>query len=49
MAPVADHRSVSALEEKDRSCPDGTAARHVQAIWLLAKGHDIAEVSATVS
>jgi transposase len=26
-----------------------TAARHVQAIWLLAKGHDIATVSATVS
>jgi transposase len=49
MAHVADHLSVSALEEKDRSCPDVTAARHVQAIWLLAKGHDIAEVSATVS
>jgi hypothetical protein len=49
MAQVADHLSVSALEEKYRSCTDVTAARHVQAIWLLAKGHDIAEVSATVS
>src|SRR5215207_6390199 len=49
MAHVADHLSVSALEEKYRSCTDVTAARHVQAIWLLAKGHDIAEVSATVS
>jgi transposase len=48
MAQVADHLSVSALEEKDRSCTDVTAARHVQAIWLLAKGHDIAAVSATV-
>ena len=48
MAQVADHLSVSALEEKDRSCTDVTAARHVQAIWLLAKGHNIAEVSATV-
>ena len=48
MAQVADHLSVSALEEKYRSCTDVTAARHVQAIWLLAKGHDIAEVSATV-
>jgi transposase len=48
-AHVVDHLSVSALEEKYRSCTDVTAARHVQAIWLLAKGHDIAEVSATVS
>jgi transposase len=49
MAHVADYLSVSALEEKYRSCTDVTAARHVQTIWLLAKGHDIAEVSATVS
>jgi transposase len=49
MAHVVDHLSVPALEEKYRSCTDVTAARHVQAIWLLAKGRDIAEVSATVS
>ena len=49
MAQVADHLSVSALEEKYRWCTDVTAAWHVQAIWLLAKGHPIAEVSATVS
>src|SRR5215210_2603958 len=49
MAHVADHLSVSALEQQDRSCTDGTAARHVQTIWLLAKGHEIAAVSATVS
>ena len=49
MAQVADHLSVSALEEKSRSCTDVTAARPVQAIWLLAKGHAIAAVSATVS
>ena len=49
MAHVADHLSVSALEQQYRSCTDVTAARHVQAIWLLAKGRDIAEVSATVS
>ena len=49
MAHVADHLSVSALEQQYRSCPDVTAARHVQTIWLLAKGHTIAEVSATVS
>jgi transposase len=49
MAHVADHLSVSALEQQYRSCTDVTAARHLQAIWLLAKGHHIAEVSVTVS
>jgi transposase len=49
MAHVADHLSVSALEQQYRSCTDVTAARHVQTIWLLAKGHEIAEVAATVS
>src|SRR5215210_7754722 len=49
MAHVADHLSVSALEQQYRSCTDVTAARHCQTIWLLAKGHEIAEVSATVS
>src|SRR3954464_14191417 len=49
MAHVADHLSVSALEQQDRSCTDVTAARHLQTIWLLAKGHAIAEVAATVS
>src|SRR3982751_3077302 len=49
MAHVADHLSVSALEQQYRSCTDVIAARHVQTIWLLAKGHEIAAVSATVS
>ncbi len=49
MAHVVDHLSVSALEQQYRSCTDATTARHLQAIWLLAKGHHIAEVSATVS
>jgi transposase len=49
MAHVADHLSVSALEQQYRSCTDVTAARHLQTIWLLAKGHAIAEVAATVS
>ena len=49
MAHVADHLSVSALEQQYRSCTDVTAARHLQTIWLLAKGHTIAEVSAAVS
>ena len=49
MAHVADHLSVSALEQQDRSCTDVTAARHLQTIGLLAKGHAMAEVAATVS
>jgi transposase len=49
MAHVADHLSVLALEQQSQSCTDVTAARHFQTIWLLAKGHEIAEVSATVS
>jgi transposase len=49
MAHVADHLSVSALEQQYRSCTDVIAARHVQTIWLLAKGLEIAAVSATVS
>ena len=49
MAQVADHLSVLALEQQYRSCPDATASRHLQTIWLLVKGHHIAEVSATVS
>src|SRR3954468_21206463 len=49
MAQVADHVSVSALEQQYRSCTDVTAARHLQAIWLLAKGPQIAEVAAMVS
>src|SRR5215212_6545881 len=49
MAHVADHLSVVALEQQYRSCTDVTAARHLQTIWLLAKGHEIAEVAATVS
>jgi transposase len=49
MAHVADHLSVSALEQQYRSCTDVIAARHFQTIWLLAKGLEIAAVSATVS
>ena len=49
MAHVADHLSVPALEQHYRSCKDVTEARHFHTIWLLAKGHEIAEVAATVS
>jgi transposase len=49
MAHVADHLSLSDLEQHYRACKDATAARHFHTIWLLAKGHEIAEVAATVS
>ena len=42
VAHVADYLGVSAVEQQYRSCRDVTVARHVQAIWLLAKGHEIA-------
>src|SRR5215212_5530663 len=49
MARDADHLSVAELERRFRSCAGATEARHVQAVWLLAKGREITEVSATVA
>jgi transposase len=49
MARVAGHLGVAELEERYRSCADATEARHVQAVWLLAEGREVAEVSATVA
>lgn len=45
MARVVDHSSIEALEDGLRSASDLAAARHFQVIWLLAKGHTIAEGS----
>jgi transposase len=45
MAQVVDHLSLEELEAGVRTAADVTAARHFQVIWLLAKGHTIAEVS----
>ena len=49
MATVVDHVSVDELEAGYRACVDVTQARHFQAIWLLAKGHTVREVSETTS
>ena len=54
MARVADHLSISELEERFRSAKDPILARHIQArhiqvIWLLAQGHTSADVSAVTS
>ncbi len=49
MARVAAHLSVEDLEAGFRSARDPTATRHVQVIWLLARGHTIADVAAVTS
>ncbi len=49
MARVATHLSVSELERHYRAAKDATAARHYQAIWLLAKGHRVPEVAEMTS
>ena len=49
MATVSEHLSVDELEERYVSCSDVTAARHFQAIWLLARGHTVSQVSATTA
>lgn len=49
MAKVYEHLSVNALEDRYVACGDATASRHFQAIWLLARGHTVSEVSATTA
>src|SRR3954453_5847 len=49
VAEVAGHLSVAELGERFRAAADARSARHVQAIWLLAKGHEVAEVAATTA
>src|SRR5215213_3159514 len=45
MARIAGHLSVEELEARYRAARDATEARHVQAIWLLAQGRTVLEVS----
>ena len=49
MARVAGHLSVEDLEAGFRSARDPTAIQHFQVIWLLARGHTIADVAAVTS
>jgi transposase len=49
MAHVVTHLSLGALEERVRAAPDARSARHFQAIWLLAKGHQIADVASVTA
>ena len=45
MARVAEHLSVADLEARYVGSRDVRSGRHLQTIWLLAKGHTIAQVS----
>ena len=45
MARIVGHLSVEALEARYRAAQDVTEARHYQAIWLLAQGRTVLEVS----
>ena len=49
MATVNAHLSVEELEEFYVTSGDVTASRHFQVIWLLARGHTISQVSATMA
>ena len=45
MAHIVEHLSVEELEARYRAAQDATEARHFQAIWLLAQGRTVLEVS----
>ncbi len=45
MARIVGHLPVEELEARYRAAQDVTAARHTQAIWLLAQGRTILEVA----
>lgn len=49
MAAVYGHLSVDELEQRYVACSDATTSRHFQAIWLLARGHTVSQVSATTA
>src|SRR3712207_7657925 len=49
MAHIVEHLSVEELEARYRAAQDATEARHFQAIWLLAQGRTVLEVSEVLS
>lgn len=46
MAWVAEHLSIADLAARYVASQDARSGRHLQTIWLLARGHTIAQVSA---
>ena len=49
MARIVDHLPLRELEARYRAAGDVAQARHVQAIWLLAKGRTVAEVAGVLA
>ena len=49
MVVVTDHLSVAELEELYEAAADVTSSRHIQTIYLLAKGHSTREVTQITS
>src|ERR687885_2646134 len=45
MAQIVEHLPLEELEARYRAARDATEARHFQAIWLLAQGRTVLEVS----
>ena len=45
MARIVDHLPVEELEARYRAAQDATEARHLQAVWLLARGRTVLEVA----
>src|SRR5918997_3410356 len=49
MARILGHLSIAELEARYRAARDATEARHFQAIWLLAQGRTVLEVSGVLA
>src|SRR5919206_2775202 len=49
MARIVEHLSVTELEQRHRAARDGTEARHIQAIWLLAQGRTVLDVASVLA
>jgi transposase len=49
MAHIVGHLSLRRLEARYRACHDATEARHLQAIWLLARGRTVLEVAGVLA
>src|ERR671913_324704 len=49
MARIVEHLPAEELEARYRAARDATAARHFQAIWLLAQGRTVLEVAAVLA
>ena len=49
MARIVEHLSVEGLEARYRAARDATEARHVQAIWLLARGRSVPDVAGVLA